>query len=90
MPGNAQAADEPGHQRKACHEQDERAERIRGTQQVLAGNAQGDGGGEPDDQAGAKKTHVHHMNLNSYSHTVPPRASAKSRAPFPTGGCGMC
>ena len=86
MRANAETAYEPGHQRETYGEQNERAYWIRGTEQMLAGHAQGDGGGEPNDQAGAKEAHVHDMNLNSYSHAAQAEASTKSApaaAPYP-------
>jgi hypothetical protein len=47
---------------------------------MLAGQPQGDGGSEPNDQSGANEAHVHNMNQNSYSHTLLAGASTKLRA----------
>ena len=83
MRANAETAYEPGHQRETYGEQNERAYWIRRAEQMLADQAQGDGGGQPNDQAGAKEAHVHNMNLNSYSHVAQAEASAKFRPPSP-------
>ena len=53
MRGCAEPAHEPGHQGKADGKQNQRAAQIIGTQEMLTAKAQGDGGGEPNQQSGA-------------------------------------
>src|SRR5580692_1049632 len=83
MRAGAETAHQPSHQRETYREQNERAHWIRGTKQMLTGQAQGDGCGKPNDQAGDKEAHMHNMNLNSYSHVAQAEASAKFRPPSP-------
>lgn len=58
----AKAASYPSHQREADGEQEQRAFEVARTENTLAGEAQDDGGDEPDGETGTKQADIHNMN----------------------------
>ena len=68
LKSSAETACQPSHQDKADREQDDRCRPRARTEYELSGEAQGESGGDPDDETDKEETTMHNMNLNPYSY----------------------